>query len=104
MVSGCRHGRSEVTAASLRPDWHLPPQKTRCARVICYLLVVTGRKTAADQSCISAAPAALNRYPCGFTGHVAHPIRSIRQGYDLASTAAPTTTLDVSTECTEFSD
>src|SRR5438876_9900021 len=29
---------------------------------------------------------------------------SLRQGYDLASTAAPTTTLDVSTECTEFSE
>src|SRR5438876_5687936 len=43
MVIGCRRGRSE-------PDWHLPQQKTRCARVICYLLVVTGRKTAADQS------------------------------------------------------
>src|SRR5882724_3933686 len=27
--------------------------------------------------CISAAPAALDRYPCGFTGHVAHPSRSI---------------------------
>jgi len=28
--------------------------------------------------CISTAPAALDRYPRGFAGHVAHPIRSIR--------------------------
>jgi hypothetical protein len=27
--------------------------------------------------CISAAPAALNRYPLGVAGHVAHPVRSI---------------------------
>jgi hypothetical protein len=27
--------------------------------------------------CISAAPAALDRYPRGFTGHVAFPTRSI---------------------------
>ncbi len=27
--------------------------------------------------CISAAPAALDRYPRGVTSHVAHPIRSI---------------------------
>jgi hypothetical protein len=27
--------------------------------------------------CISLAPARLDRYPCGFTGHVAHPGRSI---------------------------
>ena len=27
--------------------------------------------------CISAAPAALDRYPRGLTGHVAHPIRSV---------------------------
>jgi hypothetical protein len=32
----------------------------------------------AFQLCISAAPAALDRYPRGFTGHVAHPIRSIQ--------------------------
>ena len=33
--------------------------------------------------CISAAPAALDRYPRGVTGHVAHPIRSIRRSqYD----------------------
>jgi hypothetical protein len=30
--------------------------------------------------CISAAPAALDRFPGGFTGHVAHPSRSIRRG------------------------
>ncbi len=29
--------------------------------------------------CISAAPAALDRYPRGVTGHVAHPIRSIQR-------------------------
>jgi hypothetical protein len=29
--------------------------------------------------CISAAPAALDRYPRGFTGHVAHPSRSIQR-------------------------
>ena len=29
--------------------------------------------------CISAAPAALDRYPRGVTGHVAHPIHSIRR-------------------------
>jgi len=28
--------------------------------------------------CISAAPAALDRYPRGFAGHVARPTRSIR--------------------------
>src|SRR6202045_5371688 len=28
--------------------------------------------------CISAAPAALDRYPRGFSGHVAHPSRSIQ--------------------------
>ena len=27
--------------------------------------------------CISAAPAALDRYPRGVAGHVAHPVRSI---------------------------
>jgi hypothetical protein len=27
--------------------------------------------------CISAAPAAFDRYPCGLTGHVADPISSI---------------------------
>ena len=30
------------------------------------------------QPCISAAPAALDRYPCGFTGDVARSTRSIR--------------------------
>jgi hypothetical protein len=29
-------------------------------------------------TCISAAPAALDRYPRGVTGHVAQPVRSIR--------------------------
>jgi hypothetical protein len=29
--------------------------------------------------CISAAPAALDRYPRGVTGHVAYPVRSIRE-------------------------
>jgi hypothetical protein len=33
-----------------------------------------------NADCISAAPAALDRYLRGFTGHVAHPGRSIRQG------------------------
>jgi hypothetical protein len=28
--------------------------------------------------CISASPAALARYPRGFTGHVAHPTHSIQ--------------------------
>jgi len=28
--------------------------------------------------CISAPPAALDRYPRGVAGHVAHPIRSIQ--------------------------
>ena len=39
----------------------------------------------------------------GLLGEKLRPT-SLRQGYDLASTAAPTTTLDVSTECTEFSE
>jgi hypothetical protein len=30
--------------------------------------------------CISAAPAALDRYPRGITGHVGHPSRSIATG------------------------
>ena len=30
--------------------------------------------------CISAVPTAFDRYPRGFTGHVARPTRSIRGG------------------------
>jgi hypothetical protein len=30
-----------------------------------------------QQRCISLAPARLDRFPRGFTGHVAHPVRSI---------------------------
>ena len=35
--------------------------------------------------CISLAPARLDRYPRGFTGHVAHPGRSIREQAARAS-------------------
>ena len=38
--------------------------------------------------CISLAPARLDRYPRGFTGHVAHPSRSIvSRSLPLGSTA-----------------
>jgi len=33
--------------------------------------------------CLSAAPGGFDRNPRGFTGHIAHPIRSIRQGYGV---------------------
>jgi len=42
----------------------------------------SGEKTsgaAVGSDCISAAPAALDRYPRGFTDHVVHPTRSIEQ-------------------------
>jgi len=40
--------------------------------------VVTDRRRRQCRGlCISAAPAALDRYPRGITGHVAHPSRSI---------------------------
>src|SRR5207244_1039310 len=40
--------------------------------------------------CISAAPAALDRCPRGFTGHVAHPIRSIHAPEQSRSPALAT--------------
>jgi hypothetical protein len=56
----------------LRPSLCLPALVLRHLRS-----APTGRGLPVERNCISLAPARLDRYPCGFTGHVADPISSI---------------------------
>src|SRR6266702_660281 len=44
-----------------------------------YLRVHKAERSARTDHCISLAPARLDRYPCGSTGHVADPVSSIRR-------------------------
>src|SRR6202011_3886268 len=67
-----KHGRARKSTIGTNP---VNRAKTADPRV---LLAKLPTKSNGATFCISAAPAAFDRYPRGFTGHVARPSRSIR--------------------------
>src|SRR6266480_5214050 len=76
-----------LPALSLTPVAPLYLARSSCARPLPSRLCRPCRSPR-SLHCISLAPAALDRYPRGFAGHVAHPGRSIvSRSLQLRSTA-----------------